>query len=1154
VKPVIDWGEFFSVIWPAPNGMAPGLPAALSGNAQIFQDKEGLTSAPAAVSSDQAQDLPSWGDQISNTTPSMGLDHGFAHEDGSNSSLSDGVLTSNFDVGSSAETSVDNSAPGSSATNLGSLPPLTQPEPDPGVGESPSQIAYNGSDRDWSLDSGTIANSASQVPSVPPPIDANWHTPPSVPQAESTSSSQAATPVLAFMGDAGTGFGVLTTISGSSTGGSGGGSTTTSSGTLSSTSGAGSGLIININWDASVANAPTGFVSGVESVVQFFESHFSNPISITIDVGYGEVAGVSLPTGDLGASESYLTSVSYSQLETALANNANALGYSAAAASLPGSSPVSGANYWASTAEAAALGLTGASSSLDGYVGFSSKYNFAYNDSSGVPSGQYDFFGVVAHEITEVMGRTMMDGAIFGSGPGYQPLDLFHYSAPGVHSYVGSTAGYFSADGGTTNLGNFNTSANGDYADWAGSVGRNAFLAFSGGGVNPVTANDLTEMNLLGWTPSSTSTAPAVTMQLAQDTGASATDHITANPGLSGTADANAVVTLTEGSTVLGTTRADSTGAWSFTPTGLPQGAQIITASETNSAGVSGSTSLSFTLDTTAPTVTMQLAHDTGTSTDHITSNPALSGTADANAVVTLTEGTTVLGTTTANSSGVWSFTPTGLPQGSQTVTASETNSAGLTGNASLSFTLTTVAAAITAYLDTHILASSTTDITSSPTLSGSSDPNAVVTLTEGTTVLGTTTADATGAWSFTPTGLPQGAQTITASETGGKASVSFAIDKVSYATGVTATSIYNADGSLHALVYQNITGQKWTSTETLYMNAAPTAEVWANGATTVKIENWNGKGSIHDIHYYHVSGQPFTDYDVVYGSNGKAASATYSNGMTANWTYNSDGSLHDVNYEGVVGHKWTSIDTFYVSGKHSHEIWDNGTTTVRTETWNSDGSIHDVHHYDIVGQTYTDYDVSYLGNKPASATYSNGMTADWTYNGDGTSEEAFQNNRGLSSLSSANIFDPHSSLNGHLAVQENLNTSGSQTLHGYENGLTIAKDSTGLTVTLPTADSFKFLFDANTKLTGGGSNEQFAFGSGFGHTTISDFIPHSQLNTNNDTIVFSGGLFANYTDLLHHMSQNRSGDTIITDGHGDTLTLLHVSMAQLQSSDFLLS
>ena len=137
-------------------------------------------------------------------------------------------------------------------------------------------------------------------------------------------------------------------------------------------------------------------------------------------------------------------------------------------------------------------------------------------------------------------------------------------------------------------------------------------------------------------------------------------------------------MTLTEGSTVLGSTTANGSGVWAFTPTGLAQGAQTITASETNAAGLTGSSSLTFTYDTTAPTVTAALAHDTGA--NNVTSNDALTGTADANATVTLTEGSTVLGSTTANASGVWAFTPTGLAQGAQTITASETNAAGLTG------------------------------------------------------------------------------------------------------------------------------------------------------------------------------------------------------------------------------------------------------------------------------------------------------------------------------------------------------------------------------------------------------------------------------------------------------------------------------------------
>ena len=48
-------------------------------------------------------------------------------------------------------------------------------------------------------------------------------------------------------------------------------------------------------------------------------------------------------------------------------------------------------------------------------------------------------------------------------------------------------------------------------------------------------------------------------------------DGITANPAIKGIGEANTLVTIKEGGTTLGTTTADGTGAWSYTPTGLPR-------------------------------------------------------------------------------------------------------------------------------------------------------------------------------------------------------------------------------------------------------------------------------------------------------------------------------------------------------------------------------------------------------------------------------------------------------------------------------------------------------------------------------------------------------------------------------------------------------
>ena len=122
---------------------------------------------------------------------------------------------------------------------------------------------------------------------------------------------------------------------------------------------------------------------------------------------------------------------------------------------------------------------------------------------------------------------------------------------------------------GSLSLGSFNTNPGGDFGDWASSVGPNSYLAYSSPGVvDPVTSSDLALIDLLGWDPSSAG-APTVTVALAHDTGG--TNNITSNDALTGTADANATVTLSQGSTVLGTTTANASGVWSFTPTGLAQ-------------------------------------------------------------------------------------------------------------------------------------------------------------------------------------------------------------------------------------------------------------------------------------------------------------------------------------------------------------------------------------------------------------------------------------------------------------------------------------------------------------------------------------------------------------------------------------------------------
>ena len=85
----------------------------------------------------------------------------------------------------------------------------------------------------------------------------------------------------------------------------------------------------------------------------------------------------------------------------------------------------------------------------------------------------------------------------------------------------------------------------------------------------------------------------------------SASDKITNNDTLKGGGDPNAVVQFTvDGNPLAATTTASSTGAWTFMPTGLADGQHTFVASETDAAGNTGTASLTFTLDTTAPIAT----------------------------------------------------------------------------------------------------------------------------------------------------------------------------------------------------------------------------------------------------------------------------------------------------------------------------------------------------------------------------------------------------------------------------------------------------------------------------------------------------------------------------------------------------------------------
>lgn len=283
-------------------------------------------------------------------------------------------------------------------------------------------------------------------------------------------------------------------------------------------------------------------------------------------------------------------------------------------------------------------------------------------------------------------------------------------------------------------------------------------------------------------------TAPSgLDLITSSDDGTSDTDDITSDttPTITGTAEANSTVELFDGGTSVGTTIADASGNWTFTPSSpLIPAVYTITAIASDAAGNVSPVSASLPITIVAtPAVPSNLdlvtPSDTGISTsDDLTSDnmPTIVGKADPNVEVSLFDNGTLIGTATTDMNGDWTFTPsTPLVDGAHPITVKAKDAAGNLGTASspLTVTIETIAPAAPGSLDltdeSDDGTSTTDNITgdTTPTITGTAEPNSTVELFDGTASLGTTTTDGLGVWTFTPSGsLLVGTYSVTAKAT----------------------------------------------------------------------------------------------------------------------------------------------------------------------------------------------------------------------------------------------------------------------------------------------------------------------------------------------------------------------------------------------------
>src|ERR1700687_3845684 len=104
---------------------------------------------------------------------------------------------------------------------------------------------------------------------------------------------------------------------------------------------------INLVEDASVANAPASFISALKQGVQFLEQTFTNPITINIEVGWGDIGGTPLPPGVDGEGGALNgTLYPYDQVKAALTSNATTSADATAVATLPTVDPTGGGSFF----------------------------------------------------------------------------------------------------------------------------------------------------------------------------------------------------------------------------------------------------------------------------------------------------------------------------------------------------------------------------------------------------------------------------------------------------------------------------------------------------------------------------------------------------------------------------------------------------------------------------------------------------------------------------------------------------------------------------------------------------------------------------------------------------------------------------------------
>jgi hypothetical protein len=338
---------------------------------------------------------------------------------------------------------------------------------------------------------------------------------------------------------------------------------------------------------------------------------------------------------------------------------------------------------------------------------------------------------------------------------------------------------------------------------------------------------------------------------LRSDYGISDSDNITyeTNPEFFGTAESQTTVRLYSNvNGLIGTVSASDTSTYQIFSSALDEGSHIITATATDGPGNVSPVSASLTviIDNTPPakpgTPDMDAGSDTGIlNNDNITKDntPTFAGISETNCRISVYSGATLLGTTDADIFGVWTFTTPLLDEGDHSISVYATDAAGNTGPASdiLVVTIDTTAPDTPGAPDlaegSDNGVSSSDDITNdvTPTFTGMAEGGAGIQLySDLDGLIGTGTADGTGAWVITSGQLSSAlhAITVVATDVAGNVSPISPVLNVTIDTEMPTfnhVSIYSDNHNPVYAVDGNLVSLEFTTSE-----AVETPDILING------------------------------------------------------------------------------------------------------------------------------------------------------------------------------------------------------------------------------------------------------------------------------------------------------------------------------------